>query len=90
MFFFYCLSNYNDNANIFLDDMHSHGCDGRRRPSLTLDAGYVSVPSTNIYETSEVIGLHGKKLICLLLTIISLVFISFINLIVSDCYFCIY
>ncbi|CAF4429357.1 unnamed protein product, partial [Rotaria sp. Silwood2] len=60
--------------------MDSYGHDSRRRLSITLDAGYVSVSSINIYQSSQTLGLHGKKLICVIFTIISLFLISFINL----------
>ncbi|CAF1533581.1 unnamed protein product [Rotaria sp. Silwood1] len=61
--------------------MDLHGHDSRRRPSINLDAGYVSISSINIYEPSTTLGLHGRKLICVIFTIISLFLISFINLI---------
>ncbi|CAF3743769.1 unnamed protein product [Rotaria sp. Silwood1] len=63
--------------------MDLHGHDSRRRPSINLDAGYVSISSINIYEPSTTLGLHGRKLICVIFTIISLFLISFINLIFS-------
>ncbi|CAF0873435.1 unnamed protein product [Adineta steineri] len=55
--------------------------DGRRRLSVTLDAGYVSVAQNDICLTSKIAGLHGKKLICVTYGIIVLFLISFINLI---------
>ncbi|CAF1010414.1 unnamed protein product [Rotaria sordida] len=64
--------------------MDSYGCDSRQRPSITLDAGYVSISSLSIYQSSKTLGLHGKKLICVIFTIICLFLISFINLICTE------
>lgn len=58
-------------------------CDRRQRPSIMLDAGYVSFTSVDICQPSKTLGLHGKKLICIISTIIILFTISFINLAVS-------
>ncbi len=62
---------------MFLDEMGLCPCNNRRRPSINLDAGYV------IYQSPETIGLHGKKLICVICVILSLFLISLINLTVS-------
>ena len=58
-------------------------CDRRQRPSIILDAGYVSITSVDICQPSTTLGLHGKKLICVISAIIILFSISFINLAVS-------
>ncbi|CAF3510519.1 unnamed protein product [Rotaria socialis] len=71
----------NNNINIFLDDMDLFKYESRRTQSITLDAGYVSVSSTDIAQSPKRFGLHGKKLICIIFTIASLVLVSFINLI---------
>lgn len=63
--------------------MGLHSCDTRRRPSVTLDAGYVSITSSNTFQTSTIVGLHGKKLTCIISIILILVLISCINLTVS-------
>ncbi|CAF4156776.1 unnamed protein product [Rotaria sp. Silwood2] len=47
-----------------LYDMDSYGDDSRRRPSIILDAGYVSISSINIYQSSKTLDLHGNKLMC--------------------------
>ncbi|CAF1467181.1 unnamed protein product [Rotaria sp. Silwood1] len=54
--------------------------DSRRRPVVILDAGYVSIDTNDIYTSSKIIGLHGKKLICVISTVFFLFSISFINL----------
>jgi hypothetical protein len=58
-------------------------CDRRQRPSIILDAGYVSITSVDICQPSKTFGLHGKRLICVICAIFILVLISFINLTVS-------
>jgi hypothetical protein len=63
--------------------MGQHRYDNRRRPSLNLDAGYVSIKAIDRYTSSKILGLHGKKFICVILLIFLLFFISFINLTVS-------
>jgi hypothetical protein len=69
---------------MFLDDMGLYpSFDNRRRPSITLDAGYVSIIPINICQSSKTIGLHGKKLVCVICIILILFLISFINLTVS-------
>lgn len=68
---------------MFVDDMGLHSCDTRRRPSIILDAGYVSVTPDDTYQSSKIIGLYGKKLICVIFVVFILVFISLINLTVS-------
>lgn len=68
---------------MFLDEMDSHRCDSRRRPSVTLDAGYVSITSDDGCQTPKIFGLHGNKLICVIGLIITLFLISFINFTVS-------
>lgn len=50
----------------------------RQRQSIILDAGYVSIKS------SEILGLYGKKFICVILTVFILFSISCINLTVSQ------
>ncbi len=67
--------------------MGLYPCDNRRRPSIALDAGYVSVTSINISQSSETIGLYGRKLICVICVILILFLISFINLTVSLFFF---
>jgi hypothetical protein len=62
---------------MFLDEMGLCACNHRRRPSIILDAGYV------IYQSTETVGLHGKRLICVIGVIVCLFLISLINLIVS-------
>ncbi|CAF0952090.1 unnamed protein product [Adineta steineri] len=52
----------------------------RRHPSVMLDAGYVSIRAIDICTSSKIIGLHGKKLFCVILTVFILFLISFINL----------
>ncbi|CAF0845159.1 unnamed protein product [Rotaria sordida] len=59
--------------------MGKHRYDNRRRPVVILDAGYVSINTNDIY-TSKILGLHGTKLICVILTVFFLFSISFINL----------
>jgi hypothetical protein len=56
----------------------------RRRPSVILDAGYVSIKANDRYKSSKIIGLHGKKLFCVIFGVFILFFISFINLTVSE------
>lgn len=58
-----------------------------RRPSINLDAGYVSVTPIDICQSSKTIGLYGKKLICVICIILILFLISFINLTVSFLFF---
>jgi hypothetical protein len=48
-----------------------------------LDAGYVSIKAVDICKSSKIIGLHGKKLLCIILTVFILFSISFVNLTVS-------
>lgn len=55
----------------------------RRRPEVILDAGYVSIRPDDIYTSSRLLGLHGKKLVCFILTVLILFAISFINFTVS-------
>ncbi len=55
----------------------------RRHPSVMLDAGYVSIKAVDICKSSKIIGLHGKKLLCIILTVFILFSISFVNLTVS-------
>jgi len=64
---------------MFLDEMDSYPSDSRQRPSITLDAGYVSITSDNSCQSSKTFGLYGKKLICVICSIIILFLISFIN-----------
>ncbi|UJR26671.1 hypothetical protein I4U23_007988 [Adineta vaga] len=52
----------------------------RQNSSVMLDAGYVSIRSLDFYTTSQIFGLHGKKLFCVITTVILLFFISFLNL----------
>lgn len=61
---------------IFLDDMRKMN----RRPSIVLDAGYVSIKTYNRCRALTIIGLHGKRLCCVILTLLILFFISSINL----------
>jgi hypothetical protein len=68
---------------MFLDEMGLCLCDTRRRPSIILDAGYVSVTPINICQSSKTVGLYGKKLIGVICIILILFLISFINLTVS-------
>ncbi len=62
-------------------------CDTRRRPSIILDAGYVSVIPIDICQSSKTVGLYGNKLICVICIILILFLISFINLTVSLFFF---
>lgn len=74
----------NTNNNIiFLDDMGKHRYDNRQRPVVILDAGYVSIRTDDIYTSTNLLGLHGKKLICVITIVFTLFSISFINLTVS-------
>ena len=57
--------------------------DGRRRLSVTLDAGYVSIMPITVCQSSTTFDLHGKKLIWILCAIITLFLISVINLTVG-------
>jgi hypothetical protein len=63
--------------------MKKNRYDNRRRPTVVLDAGYVSIKENDRYKVSQILGLHGKKLFCVILTISILCFISSINLTVS-------
>jgi hypothetical protein len=56
----------------------------RRRPTIILDAGYVSIRANDRWKSSKIIGLHGKKLFCIIVTVLILFFISCINLTVSQ------
>lgn len=80
-FFLYILYIYEN--NIILDDMKKILYDNRRRSSIILDAGYVSIKCNDRFKSSEIIGLHGKKYFCIILTVFILFFISSINLTVS-------
>jgi hypothetical protein len=74
----------NDNYYIiFLDDMGKNRCDNRQRPLVMLDAGYVSIRPNDVCKSSKIIGLHGKKLLCIVLIIVFLFLFIFINLTVS-------
>jgi len=63
--------------------MSKNRCDNRRRPSVILDAGYVSIKADDRCKSSRIIGLHGRKLFCVILTVFLLFLISCINLTVS-------
>lgn len=67
----------------FVDDMSRTHYETRRRPSIILDAGYVSIKSTDRYHSSKVAGLHGTKLCCVILISLILFLISCVNLTVS-------
>lgn len=51
-----------------------------QRPSIVLDAGYVSIKAYDRCRALNIIGLHGKRLCCVTLTVFILFFISSINL----------
>ena len=55
----------------------------RRNSSVMLDAGYVSIRALDVYESTKIFGLHGKKLFCVIAMMFLLFIISFINLTVS-------
>ncbi len=59
------------------------GKNTKQRPLVMLDAGYVSIRPNDICKSSKIIGLHGKKLFCIVLIIIFLFLFSLINLTVS-------
>lgn len=59
---------------MFLDEMGLHSCSNQRRVSVTLDAGYV------VYRPAITSGLHGRKLISVIVIICCLFLISLINL----------
>ena len=56
----------------------------RRRPTVILDAGYVSIRANDRWKSSKIIGLHGIKLFCVIVIVLILFFISCINLTVSQ------
>ncbi len=56
----------------------------RRRPTVILDAGYVSIKANDQWKSSKIIGLHGKKLFCVIVIVLILFFISCLNLTVSQ------
>jgi hypothetical protein len=68
---------------MFLDVMGLYPCGSRRCTTIPLDAGYVSVTSIDICQTSKTLGLHGRKLFFVSFTILILFLISLINLTVS-------
>ena len=51
-----------------------------QRPSIVLDAGYVSIKAFDRCRALNIIGLHGKRLCCVILTVFILFCISSINL----------
>ena len=51
-----------------------------RRPSIVLDAGYVSIKAYDRCKASKIIGLNGKRLCCVILTVFILFLVSSINL----------
>lgn len=51
-----------------------------RRPSIVLDAGYVSIKTYDRCKASKIIGLHGQRLCCVILTVFILFLVSSINL----------
>lgn len=53
----------------------------RKRSAIILDAGYVAIRTNS---TVIALGLHGKKLICVVTVVFMLIFVSVINLTVSD------
>ena len=55
----------------------------KRRPTVILDAGYVSIKANDRWKSSKIIGLHGIKLFCVIITVLILFFISCFNLTVS-------
>ncbi|UJR22416.1 hypothetical protein I4U23_025476 [Adineta vaga] len=66
--------------SIFLDEMDFCRSDGRQRLSVTLDAGYVSITPISIDQLTKTLGLHGRKLVCVICAILTLFLISCINL----------
>jgi len=81
--FHFCFNLFNIYIYIFLDDMRKDRYGHRQRPSIILDAGYVSIKANDRYKSSKIIGLHGKKLFCVIFTVFILFSISCINLTVS-------
>ena len=73
----------NHNETFLLDDMSKNRYSKRRRPVAILDAGYVSITPDDIYSSSQIIGLHGIKLICVISTVFILLLASLINFTVS-------
>jgi hypothetical protein len=63
--------------------MSKNRYDNRRRPSIILDAGYVSIKGNDLSKLSRTIGLHGRKLCCVVFTVLILFLVSCINLTVS-------
>ena len=55
----------------------------RQRPVVMLDAGYVSIRPNDICKSPKIIGLHGRKLVCVISIIVFLFLFSIINLTVS-------
>ncbi|CAF0766412.1 unnamed protein product [Adineta ricciae] len=52
----------------------------RRNSSVMLDAGYVSIQAIDFYGSTQIFGLHGRKLFCVIVLVFLLFIISFINL----------
>ena len=63
--------------------MGQHPHHTRRRRSIILDAGYVSIRRNDSSSSSIFVGLHGKKLICLITATLILFLASLLNLTVS-------
>ena len=55
----------------------------RRNSSVMLDAGYVSIQAIDFYGSTQIFGLHGGKLFCVIVMVFLLFIISFINLAVG-------
>lgn len=65
--------------------MGQHQHETRRRRSIILDAGYVSIRPNDASSTSSIfVGLHGRKLICVIGTTLLLFLASLLNLTVSS------
>ena len=60
--------------------MRKQRCDSRGRASVILDAGYVSIRDIHLGSTSKLVGLHGKKLLCTVVTALILFLVSVVNL----------